>query len=520
MITDTTEDTTGRRRSTRVAVGLALLIAIGVVAAAIVIAGNASSSPAKDAPGKVTGATSVERRNLVQTDTQSGTLSYANPQTVYNRLTGTVTWLPAVGQLIRPGQALYRVDGQPVVLLNGTTPAYRALKSSDSAGPDILELNNALLALGYTGYGIVADDLWQAATTSAVEAFQQSQGESPTGKLGLGQVVFLPGAQLVSTLDGTLGQTGSGGGTPPTSNASTAVAPPAPEFVSLTHPVDAPTTGPTGSTGTTGTTGTAVTPSHNGGHHRKKKGATGAQTLQALEALLRAQLAALHAAAHNGSPSGSKSPSGSNSPSSSPPATGSTGNHSPSTGNHSPSGGGVSSGTAILQTSSTKLVVTVDLAASSQSEAVVGEHVTVQMPNGGTVAGKITAVSPVAQAASSNSGNGNGNGNGNGGGGNGNGNGNGASSTIPVTVTLKGRHRGAGLDQATVSVNFAQARARNVLSVPVTALLATGGGNYAVQAAARPHRLIPATVGLFAAGFVQISGPGIYPGLSVTDSQG
>jgi hypothetical protein len=59
-----------------------------------------------------------------------------------------------------------------------------------------------------------------------------------------------------------------------------------------------------------------------------------------------------------------------------------------------------------------------------------------------------------------------------------------------------------------------------VLSVPVTALLATGGGNYAVQAAVAPHKLIPVITGLFAAGDVQISGPGVYEGLQVTDSQG
>jgi hypothetical protein len=59
-----------------------------------------------------------------------------------------------------------------------------------------------------------------------------------------------------------------------------------------------------------------------------------------------------------------------------------------------------------------------------------------------------------------------------------------------------------------------------VLSVPVTALLATQGGRYALQEAASPHRLILATTGLFAAGYVEISGTGIYPGLVVADSQG
>ena len=95
------------------------------------------------------------------------------------------------------------------------------------------------------------------------------------------------------------------------------------------------------------------------------------------------------------------------------------------------------------------------------------------------------------------------------------------SATVPVTIGLTRRlHSTQGLDQAAVSVNFAQQHANHVLSVPVTALLAVSGGTYAVQEANAPHRLIPVQVGLFAAGYVQISGSGIIPGLQVTDSQG
>ncbi len=59
-----------------------------------------------------------------------------------------------------------------------------------------------------------------------------------------------------------------------------------------------------------------------------------------------------------------------------------------------------------------------------------------------------------------------------------------------------------------------------MLSVPVTALLATQGGRYALQEAASRYRLIPVVPGRFAAGYVEISGTGIYPGLVVADSQG
>jgi hypothetical protein len=156
--------------------------------------------------------------------------------------------------------------------------------------------------------------------------------------------------------------------------------------------------------------------------------------------------------------------------------------------------------------------VTVSLDATKQSEAVVGEAVSVQLPSGGTVGGRITQVSPIAQTASSSSSSSSGGGGG--------GSSSAPSATIPVTIKILGRHRVAGLDQAAVSVNFEQQVENHVLSVPVTALLATAGGGYALQEAGTPHRLIPVTPGLFAAGYVQVSGSGIYSGLQVTDSQG
>jgi hypothetical protein len=177
-------------------------------------------------------------------------------------------------------------------------------------------------------------------------------------------------------------------------------------------------------------------------------------------------------------------------------------------------------------------VVTVDLDATKQTEATIGEPVTVELPDGSTVDGKISAVSPVAQPSSGASGSGSGSSSGTGGGsgaGGGSGVGGGStassgsgspSATIPVTITLTGHRHPQGLDQAAVSVNFEQQKATNVLSVPVTALVATAGGGYAVQPVGTAQRLIAVTPGLFAAGYVQISGAGLYPGLRVTDSQG
>ena len=240
--------------------------------------------------------------------------------------------------------------------------------------------------------------------------------------------------------------------------------------------------------------------------------------LKALIALLKAEIAELkssRASAATGG-TGSRSGTGAGTAAAARSGGGGSGGTSAAVGAASSAGSAGSAsgsgGTAqpILQTTSTQEVVTVQLDATKQSEAVLGEPVSVELPDGSTVNGRITQVSPVAQSSSSSSGAGAGAG----------GSASAPSATIPVTISLTGHTHLSGLDQAAVSVNFTQESAENVLSVPVTALIATQGGGYAVQEAAAPHRLIPVTPGLFAAGFVQISGPGVYPGLAVTDSQG
>jgi hypothetical protein len=512
-----------------------LILAAAVIVVVVLGSSSSPSNATSGSAGTATGAATVRRRDLVQTDTESGTLSYANPQTVYNRLNGTITWLPHVGQVIKPGGTLFRVDGEPVLLMDGTTPAYRTLSAADTYGQDVLQLNRNLVRLGFNPDGITVNDEWQAATTVGVELLQASLGESETGSLSLGQIVFLPGAQLISTVDGTLGATGgsgsgASGGSDPV-GADTAVPAPRPEFVSLEKPKGPEPSG----TPPTGAPPPGTPPPDTGPRRRHRRHrSTTRETLAALTALLKAESAQLKAeaaqlkaerreSANNGSKPGSSKGGTSGSGSGNSSATtggGSTGGGSDGGG----SSGGSASAQAILQTSSTRLVVTVDLSASSQSEAVHGEHVTVEMPAGNTVNGRIIAVSSVAQS-SSGSGNGSGGGGSGGGGGGGGGAGGGggsggSSSTIPVTIALSGHHSGAGFDQAAVSVNFAEQRANSVLSVPVTALLAIAGGNYAVAQAAPPHKLVPVTTGLFAAGYVQISGAGIYPGLNVTDSQG
>jgi hypothetical protein len=531
-----------RRRSRPLAI-LALLIAAAVVVV-IVVSNNGSPKSNSGAGTTATGAATVQRRNLVATDTESGTLSYANAQTVYNRLTGTITWAPQIGAIIKPGQTLFDVDNKPVLLMNGSTPAYRNLSATDLTGPDVYELNKNLVDLGYDPDGIVVDDTWQTATTAGIDALQYHLGETETGSLTLGQVVFLPGQQMVQAVDTTVGSTSytpapgtdtefvdfsEGSGTTTTDTGTVTSTSTTTTGTTTTDTAPTTSTPSTTGTGTTrSTTGTGTTRSTTGTSTTPKTSTGGSdnlsrQTLQALLRLVHEQQAELRAARHpshgsttphHGSTTPHQSSTTPHHSSTTPHHSSTTPHQSSTTPPHTGTGGGGGPAVAVLSTSSTKLVVTVDLGASVQSEASIGEHVTVEMPNGSTQNGKVTAVSPVAQSSSSSdSGSGGSGGGGSGGSGTG-------TSTVPVTVELNKPAKGGGLDQASVSVNFVQSKAKHVLSIPVTALLATSGSSFAVQEAASPHKLIPVRTGLFAAGYVEISGSGIYPGLQVTDSQG
>jgi hypothetical protein len=200
-----------RRRGWAIAaLALALIAAGALMVVTGVFDGGGGSSASAD-NGLATSLARVERRSL-STQTQfSGTLGYAGSYTVWSGAAGTVTWLPKAGQVIRDGQVLYRVNEAPVVLLYGSTPAYRTLAegatSADVTGADVAQLNRDLVALGYVDKADV-DPAWDEfnwATKAGVEQLQRQLGVDQTGVLDLGDVVFLPTAARVTTLRAGLG---------------------------------------------------------------------------------------------------------------------------------------------------------------------------------------------------------------------------------------------------------------------------------------------------------------------------
>lgn len=108
--------------------------------------GTSRSGAARDADP--TSLYTVTRQDLSSQTHVSATLGYAGRYSVVNQAPRTVTAVPAVGQVVSQGQVLYQVSGAPVVLLYGSSPAYRAL-SEGMTGADVAELNTDLVALGY-----------------------------------------------------------------------------------------------------------------------------------------------------------------------------------------------------------------------------------------------------------------------------------------------------------------------------------------------------------------------------------
>jgi multidrug efflux pump subunit AcrA (membrane-fusion protein) len=112
----------------------------------------------------------------------------------------TFTGVPAAGQVVRQGQALYALDGHGVPLLYGPVPQWRAFRPGMADGPDVAELNRAMTALGFesgTSSGIRFTD----ATAAGIRQLQASLGLDQSGALLVGEVVFEPDALHIGSVN-------------------------------------------------------------------------------------------------------------------------------------------------------------------------------------------------------------------------------------------------------------------------------------------------------------------------------
>ena len=155
-------------------------------------------------------------------------------------------------------------------------------------------------------------------------------------------------------------------------------------------------------------------------------------------------------------------------------------------------------GQSVLQVTGTMPVVEIDLDATQQELARVGAAVRVELPSGRVVGGRILSVGKVAEVATTAQGEP-------------------STPTVPVVVRLARPADRDGLDGAPVVVSLERERARNVLTVPVEAILALRGGGEAVElvSPAGERTLTGVETGTFADGYVEVSGKGVVAGARV-----
>ncbi|WP_310742317.1 peptidoglycan-binding protein [Microbispora sp. H13382] len=347
-------------RTSLVIAGAGLLaLAAGTVVA---VAGGDDAGAAEPSPPPVPATAPITRQDLVDTKTVEGALTYSGERRVSTDASGTVTWAPAEGAVVRRGRPLLRVDRRPVVLMYGTLPMYRPLRQGVDDGPDVEQLERNLKILGY-GDDLTVDDHFSYATHLAVKRWQDDAGLPETGQVDASQVVFLPAAARVTD------------------------------------------------------TGVEV-------------------------------------------------------------------------------GARITPGRPALTVSGVRRLVHVDLSTDDQTLARKGAKVTVELPGGERVTGKITSVGTVAEAVSGERGQD-------------------AGSTVDVDITLSKTPR-TRLDRAPVEVELVSERRKDVLAVPVEALLALREGGFGVELVeGASTRVIPVELGAFGGGMVEITGAGLAAGMRV-----
>ncbi len=158
-----------------------------------------------------------------------------------------------------------------------------------------------------------------------------------------------------------------------------------------------------------------------------------------------------------------------------------------------PLGASVVPGAELLETTARARVVRIDVAQDEQPLARVGRRVVVELPDGRTARGRVTAASAPRQRRTDA----------------------GTTLVVPTTIAVRRLRLPAGLAPATVTVRL-RSTVRAGLTVPVQALVALAPDRFGVEVpAGTTTRRIPVRVGAFVAGRVEISGPGIARGTRV-----
>jgi multidrug efflux pump subunit AcrA (membrane-fusion protein) len=196
------------RRRTPWFIAGACLAVIGLAAATFALTRPEASASDGDHDGGTAdlATATIARGDLTERVRLSGKLGYGDARDLGTGIGGIVTWVPEPGSALDRGSTLFRVDDQPVVLFLGELPMWRAFTPGMDDGPDVLQLEQNLAALGF--FDREPDQEFAASTASAIEDWQESLGLEETGAIEPGRIVFAPGPLRVAARKASIGDPG------------------------------------------------------------------------------------------------------------------------------------------------------------------------------------------------------------------------------------------------------------------------------------------------------------------------
>ncbi|MHC0432980.1 peptidoglycan-binding protein [Streptomyces sp. O3] len=155
----------------------------------------------------------------------------------------------------------------------------------------------------------------------------------------------------------------------------------------------------------------------------------------------------------------------------------------------------VGPGQQVLTTTSSERVVELRVKVSEAALAEEGTKVRIELPDGTTAPGTVASVGATATTGDDPGD---------------------KTPRVAVTVTFDDPDKVDGIDKSPATVKLTGQTRKNVLSVPVSALLALPDGSFGVQVVeGKRTREVKVTLGMFAQGRVEISGKDLAAGMKV-----
>ncbi|WMX46537.1 peptidoglycan-binding protein [Streptomyces roseicoloratus] len=155
----------------------------------------------------------------------------------------------------------------------------------------------------------------------------------------------------------------------------------------------------------------------------------------------------------------------------------------------------VQPGSPVLTVTGSERVVRFELPVAEAATAKTGTRVKVRLPDGTELPGRVSAVGRTASEGDDPQD---------------------PTPKIEITVSFDEPGRAKGVDRSPVTVELAGETRRDVLSVPVNALLALPGGGFGVQVVEQGRtRDVKVELGMFGQGRVEVSGGGLREGMQV-----